>query len=263
MAPRSNSTPPPPKRGTRGRRSKGSNNDLATQAAQGAESRVVGWGTLITGAAICGFLWWRNHDTANAMTFDEYNLLNTALILWVPLLLVLFAFRREPTEFGLTVGDTGKGLWVVLAAFVLFVPVILLTAPQPGPQEYYRGWLAGSGALSGPYFIHHGGAIVWKRLLYHETVMGFYMFGWEFFFRGFLLNGLRRTMPLWVAVVVQALLFMAMHWSKPPAEVASSFPGAIIMALLALRYRSFLPCFMLHYLVSAGFDGAVLYYHFH
>jgi membrane protease YdiL (CAAX protease family) len=231
-----------------------------------ARDPVVGWTTLLTGLAITAFLYWRNHDTSAPMGFDEYNLLNTAIVLWIPLLVLLLVLRQEPADFGFTVGDAGKGWLYVAIAFLLFVPVILLFAPSPGAQEYYISWLGSSRAILSPLWNgsgYIGGQLDWGRLAYHEVVMGFYMFGWEFFFRGFLLNGLRKISPLWIAILIQAVLFTALHWSKPLSEVASSFPGAIIMALIAIRCRSFVPCFLLHFLVSAGFDGAVLYSHFH
>jgi len=248
-----------------------SGGDFATQAADKGRDLWGGWVTLVTGVVIGGFLLWRNHAPPQ-MPFSEFNLLNTACILWIPLVVVIFGLRREPSEWGMTLGDGARGSLWALALFACFVPVILFIAPTPAPQRYYLNWMGGlanmggSGAFAGWGWngkAFTGGHIEPYRLLYHEVVMGFYMFGWEWHYRGFLLTGLRRILPTWGAVLAQAVLFTALHWGKPPIEVISSFPGAIIMALLALRFKSFVPCFLLHFLVSAGFDVAVLYYHFH
>jgi membrane protease YdiL (CAAX protease family) len=237
-----------------------------TTEPRGATDRVSGWVTLATGLAVSGFLLWRNRQP---MEFSEYNLLNIACILWVPLLVILFGLRRNPSDFGMAVGNVKGGVRAAFLLFLAFVPIILAFAPQPGPQQYYLSWLGtmgGSGTIIGIWpegdSYSRGGVLRWDRLVYHEAVMGFYMFGWEWYHRGFLLTGLRRCMPLWGAILLQATLFMVLHLGKPWAEVASSFPGGILMALVALRYRSFLPCFLLHWLVSAGFDAAVLWHHF-
>ena len=254
--------------------SKPTHRDLVKQAAEKALDRRTGWTVLVSGFLITAFLWWRNHDTRIGYAFagfDDYYLLNTAFVLWVPLLIVLMGLRRDPKEFGMDVDNLNQGLKLALGAFLLFSPVLLIFASQPGPREYYLSTMGQSRAVQGVVWnyhsgvygpVSHTGVIDWSRLAYHEVVMGFYMFGWEFFFRGYLLNGVRKIAPIWAAVLIQAVLFTAMHWSKPPAEVISSFPGAMVMALLALRTRSFLPCFVLHYLISAGFDGAVLYFQF-
>ena len=217
------------------------------------------------GIAINGYLWWRNQNTP--FNFNEFNLINTALILWLPLFVVMVFLRREPADFGMKTGESGwLPVLVPLALFAAFVPVLLMVAPTEGPQSYYLSVMSDSRVVGGIFTQQNGtltrGFVDMPRFFYHQIVMGFYMFGWEYFYRGFLLSGLQKIMPIWSAVLVQAILFTALHWSKPPLEIISSFPGAIFMALLALRFRSFVPCFLLHFLVSAGFDGAVLFFHF-
>jgi membrane protease YdiL (CAAX protease family) len=220
--------------------------------------------TLLTGLSVSAFLLWRNHARPH-MPFYEFNALNTAFILFVPLVVLLLFLRRDPSEFGFTVGDSAKGNLVAVFLFALFVPVIMYAAPQAPSQRYYLSWMGESLAMQGAWYngrIWQGGQVDWPHLAYHEVVMGLYMFGWEWYHRGFLLNGLRKILPTWGAVLVQALLFFALHWGKPAAEMWSSLPGGILMGAFAVRFRSFVPCFLLHWLISAGFDGAVLFYHF-
>ena len=231
----------------------------------GRRDVVGGVTTLVLGILINGYLLWRNQNTP--FNFNEFNLINTALILWLPLFVVLVFLRREPAEFGMTVGETGwLPVLVPLALFAAFVPVLLIVAPTGDAQGYYLSVMSDSRVVSGVFSLPNGGftrgILDFPRFFYHQTVMGFYMFGWEWFYRGFLLTGLQKIMPIWGAVFLHAVLFTALHWSKPWPEIVSSFPGAIFMALIALRFRSFVPCFLLHFLVSAGFDAAVLFSHF-
>ena len=227
---------------------------------------TTGWVTLLTGLFVCGFLWIINHDDNRRMGFHEYNLINTAFVLWIPLLVGMYGLRRSPESLGFALGDLRNGTIAALVCLVLFSPVIYYFAAYPDPQAYYLRWMSQSGALQGIFANGRGGysagSIAPVGLLFHEIVMGFYMFGWEFFFRGFLLTGLRKIMPDWAAIGLHALLFMGLHYGKPLPETLSSFPGAILMAVIALRFKSFLPCFLLHFLVSALFDFAVLYHHF-
>jgi membrane protease YdiL (CAAX protease family) len=66
----------------------------------------------------------------------------------------------------------------------------------------------------------------------------------------------------WVwAALVQAALFALLHYGKPTAEIASSFFGALLLAVIARRLGSFLPGFVLHWAISIAFDVAVLYHH--
>jgi membrane protease YdiL (CAAX protease family) len=209
--------------------------------------------TLLLGLAVTGFLFRRN--IFEPMSFQEYYLLNTAMLLWVPMVAVLLFLRREPADFAFTPGDARGGLLAALGMFVLFLPVIWFVAPGPAFQTYYVRQLTMSGAIT-------AGHIDTGRLLFHEMTLGFYMFAWEWYFRGFLLFGLKRIMPVVWAALFQACAFALLHYNKPWLEVGSSFLGALLLAGVALRFRSFLPCFVLHWAISAAFDGAVLYHHF-
>ena len=92
-----------------------------------------------------------------------------------------------------------------------------------------------------------------QMLLYWEITYGFYFFLWEWFFRGFLLFGLRRGFG-WHALWLQTIPFGLLHWGKPPLELASAFPGGLLMGLIAWRANSFLPCFALHWAIAASMD---------
>ncbi len=226
--------------------------------APAVSERAVGWTTLLVGLAITGYLFVANQ---RYMAFEQYYLLNIALLLWLPLVVVLVFLRRPPDDFALATGDLKPGLLVALVLFVLFLPVIFVTAPTPPFQHYYVNALLrapqGSGAITA------FGRLDVGRLIFHEVVFGFYIFAWEWYFRGFLLYGLKRLMPTAAAVLLQAAAFALLHYNKPTVEIVSSFFGAILLAGVALRYRSFLPCFFLHWAISAAFDGAVLYHFLH
>lgn len=238
--------------------------DSGTQAADQSREQTAGWATLLVGLAISGFLFWKNKQP---MGFEEYYIVNIALLLWAPLVLILLFLRREAADFALTPGDVRGGVRLALLLFALFVPVLLFFAPQPPFQNYYlRALLSESRAITGLRWTAQGaltgGTLDYGRLLFHETVLGFYMFAWEWYFRGFLLFGLKRIMPVVWAALLQATLFAILHIGKPYIEVASSFAGGLLLAGVALRFRSFLPCFLIHFLISMSFDFAVLYFHF-
>ena len=228
-----------------------------------ASDKRAGWATLWVGLAVSGFLFWKNQSP---MPFEEYYVLNIALLLSAPFLTILMFLRRDARDFGFTTGNLRGGVRFALVSWAVFLPILLVFAPQDSYQRYYLGVLLGnSRAVTGLWPTptgYAGGILNWDRLLFHETVLCFYMIAWEWFFRGFLLFGLKKAFPTWFAVLVQAALFMLLHWNKPWAEIASSFAGGILLGMVALRCRSFLPCFLLHFMVSSSFDLSVLYFHF-
>ena len=229
------------------------------------DDRATGIVTFLVGGLIAAYLFWTNPDEKSP---EAYWYINTALCLWVPLVTILLVLKSEPSQFGLTRGDRRLGLkwtWIslIVMTVVLAVAVSIPTFHAQFQQQYLYGRLSRYLSGVGPVFFN--GHVSLKALLYYELAMGFYMFCWEFFFRGFLLFGLQKSrLGSWGAVIVQAVLFALLHWSyipgasKPPVEVLSALPGGLILGILALRTRSFLYGFLAHWGISLLLDLILL-----
>lgn len=227
--------------------------------------RATGPVTLIVGLLIAAYLFWTNPDDKSP---ESYWFINTGLCLWLPLVTMMLFLKQEPSQFGMTTGDRRMGLkWTVIAwvvmALILAIVVSLPSWREQFQQQYLYGRLSRPLEGVGPvYFLGH---VHLKALVFYELAMGYYMFCWEFFFRGFLLFGLQKSrIGSWGAVLVQAVLFALLHWSyvpgasKPPVEVLSALPGGIILGILALRTRSFLYGFLAHWAISLTLDIILL-----
>lgn len=231
--------------------------DKGTGRGGGGPTALV---TFLVGAAIVSYLFFTNPDPKS---FEAYNFINTGLCLWVPLMVILFVLRQEPSQFGLTRGDQRFGLkWALIAWIAMILPIIVYYTYWHGVRQYYLGGRLSYWAISGVgYVFSNGNRVNLKALLFYELGMGFYMFCWEFFFRGFLLFGLQKSrLGAWGAVIIQALLFMFLHWSldaraaKPGLEVLSALPGGIILGWFALRTRTFLYGYLIHWAISVTLD---------
>ena len=226
---------------------------------------MTGLVTFLVGILIAAYLFFTNPDDKSP---EGYWFINTGLCLWAPLLVILLVLKSEPSQFGLTRGDRRLGLkWTGIAwgvmVLLLAVAVNIPSLHAQFQQQYLYGRLSRYLSGVGPVFSNQH--VNLKALLYYELAMGFYMFCWEFFFRGFLLFGLQKSRLGSVgAVIVQALLFALLHWSyvpgasKPPVEVLSALPGGLILGVLALRTRSFVYGFLAHWAISLTLDLILL-----
>jgi membrane protease YdiL (CAAX protease family) len=246
------------------------NSEERNPKATGASDATIGWGTLILGLAISVILLYKNGGwelfrARQGMAWDEYQLFNIMMLILPPSLFIFYVARRDHTDFGFQPGELKAGSLFAVIGAILFSPFVTIYGRFPRTQAYYLNWLSDSGAIRGLSFSHGtylGGVLDTGRLLYHEAVMGLYMLSWEWFFRGFLLFGLKKIMPTWAAAIVQMIPFFILHLGKPAAEFWSSMLGGLILAPVAIRFKSFLPCFLIHYLISIANDVAVLYWHF-
>jgi membrane protease YdiL (CAAX protease family) len=92
------------------------------------------------------------------------------------------------------------------------------------------------------------------QLVAYELAMGVYMFCWEFFFRGYLLFGLARTLGPTASILVQAYPFFILHQAKPEPEMVSSWFGGILMGWLCWRAKSAWPSFLLHWVLYSTME---------
>jgi membrane protease YdiL (CAAX protease family) len=216
--------------------------------------------TFLVGAAVTSFLFIENPYLT---PFEGYHQVNDAVLLWIPLLVILLALRQSPTEFGMSKGDRKFGYRATIIAILCMIPILWFASTTVAFRQYYGGTLAQPLAVGNYAFatylrppLHPIG------LIYYEAMMGFYFFCWEFFFRGFLLFGLAKFKFLgpWGAVLAQTIPFTLLHWSlvpaasKPPMEIISAFFGGLILGALAIRTKSFVYGFVIHWAISLGLD---------
>jgi len=206
----------------------------------------------LVGAAVVAALLQFNK---NAASYNQYIVGNLIGLFWVPMLTIFLVMRQNPDEFGFTMGSSRK-IWIVCGVLFAGLVVLMLAACRMESfQQYYplfkfypEFWLVFRDYPDkNPYVTYP------MLMLYAEASYGMYMFCWEFFFRGYLLFGLQKSIGWW-AVLLQAVAFCLLHAGKPPLEVIGSFGAGIILGIIALNAKSFMPCFVLHWLASVTFN---------
>ncbi len=148
----------------------------------------------------------------------------------IPLALLLL-FRVSPATYGFRWGDWRRGLLLTVGGCALVAPLLWWAAQIPSVNAYYGDIWRQSG---------WGGVVSW-------AVQD--LFGWEFFFRGFLLFTFAEIAGPW-AILLQAILFTFGHLSKPELEVLSCIAGGSAFGWVAWKTQSFLYPFLIHLFVE-------------
>jgi len=159
-----------------------------------------------------------------------------ALLFYLGLpVLTIVSLKERLRDYGMACGDWKQGLlWTV--AFVALAIATTWFAVQkiPGIRKYYYG------GVFGP-------ALILNTLAY--------MAAWEFFFRGFLLFGLRK-LGFAAANSTQTLIFFLMHIGKPCPELYSTLLTGLLFGYLTYRCKSVIPMIIIH---SAIFLSVVFF----
>jgi uncharacterized protein len=160
----------------------------------------------------------------------------------IPLAIVVFVFRDDPRAYGLRLGDARRGLASIGLLFPLIALALLFPASRTPEMRAFYPFDASAGDSTGAFI----------RL---EAARGVLFYpAWEFFFRGFLLFGLRRSLGDRIAICIQTIPSCLWHIGLPTGEILGAVAGGVLFGALALRTRSILWPFLLHLLIGVGLD---------
>ncbi len=149
-------------------------------------------------------------------------------------------------EFGLMLGDWRLGC----KAVAILLPLISLLMLYPASRiEEIRNF----------YPFDKEAAVSLAAFLRLQVARGvFFYVAWEFFFRGFMLFGLRKHVGDGMAVLLQTVPSCLWHIGLPAGELLSSIPAGILFGVMALRTRSVLWPLLLHILIGVVLDALIV-----
>jgi membrane protease YdiL (CAAX protease family) len=177
------------------------------------------------------------------LPYQYWGVSSLVLRVLVPVLVIVFVLRERPGDWGFRI----RGQWEHLRLYVLFlvgmVPLLWLASLMPAFQAKY------------PFydFAGLGGWHFWGFQLFY----GLQFLGVEAFFRGFMLFGLHARIGYY-AIPVMVIPYTMIHFGKPVAETFAAIAAGFILGWIALKSRSFLWGFFLHWGVAITMDLLVI-----
>lgn len=128
---------------------------------------------------------------------------------------------------------------VYLGAIALMLPVLYAVSFSPAFLEIY------------PFYVDADRS--WVDLLIWEAAYVLQFFALEFFFRAFLLEGLRASFGVG-AVFIMLIPYCMVHFPKTAAESVASILAGLLLGVMAMRYRSIWGGVLVHSVVALGMD---------
>ncbi len=173
------------------------------------------------------------------------------LYLLMPLLLAYATRGSFNRKYGFGLGDWKAGLTVSVLFLVVMLPATFIASKTKAFAGAYP--LAGAAAytLSLP-----GGKNETSLGLFAIYELGYvlYFVGWEFFYRGWMLNGLLPRFGRAGAILIPVAPFAVMHLGKAEPEALGSIVAGVALGVLALRTRSFWYGVIVHAAVAVWMD---------
>ncbi len=172
--------------------------------------------------------------------FVYWSMTRVAGYLVVPIIAWRWWFPQDNLlDYGLRTQGFFKHLWIYGGLLVVIVPVMFIVAQQSDFGSYYPFYKLASRS--------------WFDLLAWESVYWLQFFSLEFFFRGWMVGALRRSMGA-AAIVAMAVPYCMIHYGKPYLEAHGAIIAGLVLGSLSMKTRSIYSGFLLHISVAVGMD---------
>ena len=203
---------------------------------------------VLDGTALGWFgTWISNSPDNNLPGLGWWVLVVTVFYVIGPLLIIRFAWNANVSDFGLKL-RIEPGFWKLLAACtVIMLPLVYLMSLTEGFSAKY------------PFLrIYNGEPYIGRTLLIWELIYFVQFFGLEFFFRGFLVHSLKRSLGLY-SIFVMTVPYCMIHFGKPPAETMAAIAAGIFLGWISYRNGSIWLGLALHCTVAFSMDLMALW----
>lgn len=137
-----------------------------------------------------------------------------------------------------------KHLWIYVVLFACIFPAVIAASHTPAFRETYPFYRMANRS--------HFDLWCW------EALYALQFLSLEFFFRGFILNGLRRALGS-NAIFVMIVPYCMIHYGKPLPETLGAIGAGLILGTLAMRTRSIWGGVLIHLGVAMTMDIMALH----
>lgn len=164
-----------------------------------------------------------------------------------PVLVVRYGFGHSLADYGLGFRGMLKDAWIYGLMFVGMIPCVLLAGMNANFLHTYPFYRVDPGEPLWPWFW------AWEALYILQFI------SLEFFFRGFLLHGLRRRLGFY-AVFVMMVPYVMIHFGKPMLETLVAIIAGVVLGALSLKNRSVWLGAAIHVAVALSMDTLALWH---
>jgi membrane protease YdiL (CAAX protease family) len=163
-----------------------------------------------------------------------------------PVILVCFGLREPLRDYAVKPRGALAGWPVYVAMFMVMIPLVL--------------WMSRDGhfQLTYPFYRVHPNEPLWPRFWCWEMVYGAQFVALEFFFRGFLLHGVRHRFGAY-SIPMMTIPYCMIHFFKPMPEAFASIVAGLALGYMSLRTRSIWLGAAIHITVALSMDFASLW----
>ena len=160
-------------------------------------------------------------------------------------LVIRYVLRGRLSDYGLGIRGTGRHAWIYGVLLAISIPGIVFAASSPAFLAKY------------PFLDPIVGQPLFPDMAIWWVVYAAQFVALEFFFRGFMVHGLKARLG-YAAVFVMAVPYAMIHFQKPMLEATMAIAGGVVLGTLSLGTRSIWWGAALHIAIAGTMDVLAL-----
>lgn len=161
---------------------------------------------------------------------------------FIPWFVIRVFFKQKLADYGFKLRGAFADWWVYVVFFAIMGPILLWVSTHKHFQEVY------------PFFkIAKDGDTLWPAFWIWEVCYFLQFIGLEFFFRGFILHGLKHRFGAY-AIFVMMVPYCMIHFEKPMLESIAAILAGIALGFMSLKTRSIFLGAAIHMTVALSMD---------
>jgi len=164
----------------------------------------------------------------------------------IPFFVVKVVLRERLVDFGLGIKNAASGWPIYAAMAVVMLPIVFGASKTVAFLNKYPFFRLAPGETIPPEF--------WKW----EILYALQFVGLEFFFRGFMIHGLKHRFGS-AAVLVMVTPYCMIHFGKPMAETFAAIAAGLVLGVMSLKTGTIWLGAALHIMVAWTMDALALY----
>lgn len=167
------------------------------------------------------------------------------VFLILPIIIVKLILKENLTDYGFNLNGISKHLWIYGLLIVFMLPVVFFVSSSPAFLNKYPFYSISSKTQL-------------TRFFYWEMIYILQFISIEFFFRGFMLHGVKHKFGYY-SILFAMIPYCMIHFGKPISETLGAIIAGCILGFLSLNTGSILLGILVHVTVAVAMDFCALW----
>jgi membrane protease YdiL (CAAX protease family) len=181
----------------------------------------------------------RKHDRAELWRLSYWSFATFFAYFLLPAVYIRFFLKERLTDFGLQLQGTLKHSWIYIVLFLAVLPLVIIMSMTESFQRTY------------PFYDQAHRSV--QDFLAWQVLYAIQFFSLEFFFRGFLIHGMKHRFGYY-AIVFSVVPYCMIHFGKPLPETLGAIIAGLALGTLSVFTRSIWLGVAIHISVAVSMD---------